>query len=107
MIEAPTVETSTELISRLRGVEAAPWMARIEQHAAWPVLARLPILLTVRLSLKHFSVRDLLSLEEGQVFGSDSSQTMDVPLAVGQVKLAWCEFEVSAQKIGVRLTQLA
>jgi flagellar motor switch/type III secretory pathway protein FliN len=88
-------------------VPEIPWMARIEEHAAWPILLRLPITLTARISLSRFNVRDLLRLEVGQVVESRWPETEDVPLMVGQVKLGWCEFEVVEKKIGVRLTRLA
>lgn len=88
-------------------VPKAPWMARIEEHAAWPVLSRLPMTLTSRISLSRFKVCDLLRLEAGQIFETHWPETEDVPLAVGQVELGWCEFEVVERQIGVRLTRLA
>lgn len=87
-------------------VAAAPWMTRIEDHIAWPVLSQLPVLLTVCIGLNRLKVRDLLRLDKGQVLESSWSQTNDVPVAVGKVRLCWGEFEVSGQQIGVRLTQL-
>jgi flagellar motor switch protein FliM len=88
------------------GARVVPWVTRIEDHLAWPVLSQLPVTLTVRISLKRLRVRDLLRLEKGQVLESAWSQTSDVPVAAGEVRLCWGEFEVSGQQIGVRLTQL-
>jgi flagellar motor switch protein FliN/FliY len=82
-------------------------MSKLEEHRSWTVLSRLPVLLTVRIGISPFSVRDLLALEPGQILASRWSQTRDVPLSVGEVRLGWSEFEVSGQRIGVRLTQLA
>jgi len=85
---------------------AIPWMRRIEEHPAWPVLSRLPITVAARIPLGQFSVRDLLGMAEGQVFESSISDTEDVPLAVGNVQLGWTEFEVVEQRIALRLTRL-
>jgi flagellar motor switch protein FliM len=82
-------------------------MIGLEEHLSWSVLSRLPVLLTVRIAITRFKVKDLLRLESGQVLTTEWSQTRDVPLAVGEVRLGWSEFEVSGQRIGVRLTQLA
>jgi hypothetical protein len=46
-------------------------------------------------------------LKAGQVLTSEWSELRDVPLSVGQVRLGWSEFEVSGQRLSVRLTQLA
>src|SRR5665213_1069281 len=83
-----------------------PWMSRIEEHAAWPILSRLAVTMTVEIPLSRFKVRDLLGLTEGQVFESTSPDTEDVPLKVGDVQLGWTEFEVVEQKIALRLTRL-
>src|SRR5665213_2809988 len=87
-------------------VPAIAWMARIEEHPAWPVLSRLPVTMIATISLSRFRVQDLLGLAEGQVFESTSPDTEDVPLKVGDVQLGWTEFEVVEQKIALRLTRL-
>lgn len=83
-----------------------PWMSRIEEHTAWPVLSRLAVTMTAEVPLSRFRVQDLLGLAEGQVFESVSPDTEDVPLKVGNVHLGWTEFEVVEQKIALRLTRL-
>lgn len=88
------------------GIPAVPWLLRIEEHPAWPVLSRLSVTMTAEIPLSRFKVRDLLGLSEGQVFESVVSDTDDVPLKVGDVQLGWTEFEVVEQKIAVRLTRL-
>src|SRR5882762_11582383 len=85
-----------------RDATATPWITRIEQHEAWPMLSRMQMLLTVRIALNRIKVRDLLHLQQGQVLASQWSHTNDVPLVVGEVRLGWSEFEVSDQRIGVR-----
>lgn len=86
---------------------AAPWFSRMEQHDAWPTLSRIEVTLTVQIALDRIKVRELLELHEGQVLTSELPHTNDVPLTVGAIRLGWSEFEVSDQRIGVRLTQLA
>lgn len=85
---------------------AVPWMSRIEEHSAWPVLSRLAITMTAEIPLRRFRIQDLLGLAEGQVFESVSSNTEDVPLRVGDVQLGWTEFEVVDQRIALRVTRL-
>lgn len=83
-----------------------PWMSRIEEHSAWPILSQLAVTMTVAIPLSPFKVQDLLGLKAGQVFQSASPDTEDVPLKVGDVQLGWTEFEVVEQKIALRLTRL-
>jgi flagellar motor switch protein FliM len=79
---------------------------RIEDHPAWPTLSQLSVRLTVQIHLQRIKVCDLLRLDKGQILESSWSQTNDVPVAVGERRLCWGEFEVSGQQIGVRVTQL-
>ena len=82
-------------------------MARIEQHADWPLLAQIPMLLTAGVPLPKFRVRDLLALKAGQTIESVASVSEDVPLMIGAVQLGWIEFEVVEMRMAVRLTRLA
>ena len=89
--------------------EIAPEIARIlkvEDHPAWPTVSQLPVLLAVNIRLNRMRIRDLLMLDKGQVLESCWSQARDVPIVVGESLLCWGEFEVSGQRIGVRVTQL-
>ncbi len=83
-----------------------PWMARVEDHPAWPILSAMPVVLRVQINLNRLKVRDLLRLDKGQLLESSWSQTSDVPVATGETRLCWGEFEVSGQRIGIRVTQL-
>lgn len=104
---ALTVQTAGTMIGQSGDVSGVPSMVKIEEHPAWPVLARLPVMMTAEVELSRFKVRDLLGLAQGQVFESVSPDTGDVPLKVGSVQLGWTEFEVVEQKIALRLTRLA
>jgi flagellar motor switch protein FliN/FliY len=70
------------------------------------MLSRLHLAMTASITLKGFKVRDLLRLEPGQVVESAWPETEDVPLVVGQVQIAWSEFEVVDHQLVVRLTRL-
>jgi flagellar motor switch protein FliN/FliY len=79
----------------------------MEEHAAWPMVSRLPVVLSVTVPLRGFKVRDLLSLRSGQTVSSTWPVTKDVPLEVGELQLCWGEFEIAEQQLALRLTRLA
>ena len=69
--------------------------------------ARLPVELDVAVAVRPFRVRNLLALEPGQVIETQWGHGQDVPMAAGDVQLAWSEFEVVDTQLAVRLTRLA
>lgn len=69
-------------------------------------VARLPVELDVAVAVRDFRVRNLLALEPGQVIETQWGHGQDVPLASGDVQLAWSEFEVVDTQLAVRLTRL-
>ncbi|HEV2645753.1 MAG TPA: FliM/FliN family flagellar motor switch protein [Acidobacteriaceae bacterium] len=79
----------------------------IEDHAAWPMISRLPVMLGVTIPVRGFKVRDLLSLRVEQTVSSSWAVTKDVPLEVGKLHLCWGEFEIADQRLALRLTRLA
>jgi flagellar motor switch protein FliN/FliY len=70
-------------------------------------MAKLPVELDVAVPVRGFRVRNLLMLEPGHVIESQWSHGEDVPLAAGEVQLAWSEFEVMDMQLAVRVTRLA
>jgi flagellar motor switch protein FliM len=70
-------------------------------------VARLPVELEVSIPLREFRVRNLLNLGAEQVIESQWAYDEDMPLAAGEVQLAWSEFEVIDSKLAVRITRLA
>jgi flagellar motor switch/type III secretory pathway protein FliN len=70
-------------------------------------VALLPVELDVAVPVRDFRVSNLLALESGQVIETQWGHGEDVPLASGQVQLAWSEFEVQDNQLGVRVTRLA
>ena len=79
----------------------------MEEHAAWPMISRLPVMLSVKIPLRGFNVCHLLALRSGQTIQSAWAVTEDVPLKVGALQLCWGEFEVVEQQMALRLTRLA
>jgi flagellar motor switch protein FliM len=69
-------------------------------------VARLPVELEVAVPVRDFRVRHLLALEPGQVIETKWVQGTDMPLATGDVQLAWSEFEVIDSQLAVRVTRL-
>lgn len=67
----------------------------------------LPVELDVAVPVRQFRVRNLLALEPGQLIESQWGNGEDVPLASGDVQLAWTEFEVIETQLAVRITRLA
>jgi flagellar motor switch/type III secretory pathway protein FliN len=70
-------------------------------------VARLPVELDVAVPVREFRVRNLLTLEPGQVIETQWAHGEDLPLAAGEVQLAWSEFEVMDSQLAVRVTRLA
>ena len=70
-------------------------------------IARLPVELEVAVPVRNFRVRNLLVLERGQVIETQWSHGTDMPLACGDVQLAWSEFEVIDTQLAVLVTRLA
>lgn len=70
-------------------------------------MASLPVELDVSVVVSEFRVRNLLALAPGQVIETAWGHGEDVPLASGDVQLAWSEFEVVDSQLAVRVTRLA
>ena len=73
----------------------------------WSEAGWLTCTLSVDLRLKRFTVRDLLQLENGAILETENVNGADVPVQVNTRLIAWAEFEVVAQRIAVRVTELA
>ena len=81
------------------------------QSEAAPVFSapipQLPVELGVTIPVREFRVRQLLALAPGQVIETQWNHGDDLPLAAGDVQLAWSEFEVVETRLAVRVTRLA
>jgi len=99
------VATQSRALAPVQAAEGADPDANAPAFGA--PIGRLPVELEVSIPLPEFRVRDLLSLELGRVVESEWSSGVDLPLAAGDVQLAWSEFEVIELQLAVRLTRLA
>ena len=70
-------------------------------------VARLPVEMDVAIPVREFRVRNLLALDQGQIIETQWPHGEDMPLASGDVQLAWSEFEVVDLQLAVRITRLA
>jgi flagellar motor switch/type III secretory pathway protein FliN len=98
---AADVSTGQALVPLVRQAEEE------DEIAFGAEVARLPVELDVAVPVRDFRVRQLLALMPGQLIESQWSHGEDLPLAAGQVQLAWSEFEVADTKLMVRVTRLA
>jgi flagellar motor switch protein FliN len=73
----------------------------------WAEAGWLPCSLSVDLKLGRFTVKDLLRLEPGAILETKHVNGADVPVLVNTQLIGWAEFEVVAQRIAVRITELA
>jgi flagellar motor switch protein FliM len=85
----------------------APAVQQDEAPSAFPApVLRLPVELAVGIPVRDFRVRHLLALAPGQVIETRWNHGDDVPLASGDVQVAWSEFEVVRTRLAVRITRL-
>jgi flagellar motor switch protein FliN/FliY len=85
----------------------APRFPQTEEPPGFgPLVGRLPVEVDVAVPVREFRVRHLLALEPGAVIESEWNHGSDLPLAAGDVRLAWSEFEVVETKLAVRVTRL-
>jgi flagellar motor switch protein FliN/FliY len=78
------------------------------EETAFPArISRLSVELDVSVPVRNFRVRQLLALAPGAVIESQWSHGEDLPLASGDVQVAWSEFEVVETRLAVRITRLA
>jgi flagellar motor switch/type III secretory pathway protein FliN len=89
-----------------KALVAAPQLPEGAKIRLTAPVARLPVELEVAVPVRDFRVRHLLVLEPGQVIETQWAQGADMPLATGDVQLAWSEFEVVDSQLAVRVTRL-
>jgi flagellar motor switch protein FliM len=105
--ENPPAQLETPPMAPIGDLAPQGWMQRIEEHPAWPSLARVPETLTALIPLRQFTVRSLLLLDKGQMVESDRALADDIPMKIGAVQIAWGEFEVVEHKMALRVTRVA
>jgi len=88
-------------------VPAPPSPQSEEEPVFSAPIPRLPVELGVTIPVREFRVRQLLALAPGQVIETQWSHGDDLPLAAGDVQVAWSEFEVVETRLAARVTRLA
>ena len=92
----------------MHALVAAPLPQESEDEPVFSApIPQLPVELDVIIPVREFRVRQLLALSPGQVIETQWSHGDDLPLAAGDVQLAWSEFEVVETRLAVRVTRLA
>lgn len=91
----------------VQALVSAPLSAPGEPEPAFSApIPQLPVELGVTVPVREFRVRELLALVPGQVIETQWGHGDDLPLAAGDVQLAWSEFEVVETRLAVRVTRL-
>jgi flagellar motor switch protein FliM len=105
--EAPGRAAPAAEVSAGQALVPAPQQPEEDEEIAFGTeVARLPVELDVAVRVRDFRVRHLLALTPGQLIESQWGHAEDVPLAAGEVQLAWTEFEVAETQLMVRVTRL-
>lgn len=72
----------------------------------WPEALELPCQLTVSLEVPHFTIRDILSLNNNSVVDTRRREGAHVPVKVNGVMVGWAEFDVIEGRLAVRMTEM-
>jgi flagellar motor switch/type III secretory pathway protein FliN len=98
---APAAENIVE-----QAIPAQPETISPDATAAWACVLTLPCELTVDLPLRGFRLGTLLQMGPNSVIDSHWQISADVPLRVNGELIAWGEFEVVGDRLGIRLIEL-
>jgi flagellar motor switch/type III secretory pathway protein FliN len=94
-------------MDQLTPVEAEGPIAAVDSPpTSWSAVFGLPTSVLVAVPVPSFRVRDLLALKSGSILASAWRGEREVPLLADEVQFAWAEFEVTDDKLGVRVTRL-
>jgi flagellar motor switch/type III secretory pathway protein FliN len=77
-----------------------------EEDARWKPVLGLPCQLMVDLPLPGFTIADLLKLRPGSVIDARWRVGHDVALLLNGTPIAWIEFELVDNSLGVRVIEL-
>jgi flagellar motor switch/type III secretory pathway protein FliN len=73
---------------------------------AWQEVGWLPCRLNAEISVRGFTVGDLLSIEIGSIVDTGIASGSDVSVYVNSAHVAFGKLDVAASHVGVRLTEL-
>jgi flagellar motor switch/type III secretory pathway protein FliN len=80
---------------------AAAGSPRLQELVPW-----LRCTLALEVPVVRFTVRSLLELAPGTILETSVHQSMDIPLRVNGLLMAWTEFEVIGDRLAARITDL-
>ena len=103
----PPGRESTETAAETALVPVSPMAPSDDLIPPASPLARLPVEVDVTIPVREFRLRNLLAMAPGHVIETEWNPGEDLPLAAGEVQLAWTEFEVIENQLAVRITRLA
>ena len=107
-VETPNADLVPTAVALERAVlSEAPAAADGSEDAIPAVVLPLPVTVSVGIPVRNFRVRNLLAMQAGTVLETQWGHGEDLPLASGDVSLAWTEFEVIDTQLAVRVTRLA
>ncbi|MGB8061552.1 MAG: FliM/FliN family flagellar motor C-terminal domain-containing protein [Candidatus Sulfotelmatobacter sp.] len=78
-----------------------------DPEATWQPFLVLPCQLTVEVPFPDFRVADFLALRIGSVVETHWNLARDLPLRVNGILIGWGELEGGANRMTLRLTELA
>jgi flagellar motor switch/type III secretory pathway protein FliN len=110
LAQNPAANSTAESAAEQALVSSAPLREKEQAEAETEfdgTVARLPVEVDVAIPVREFRVRNLLALAPGAIIESQWNHGEDLPLAAGDVQLAWSEFEVIDSGLAVRITHLA
>ncbi len=93
--ESPTLATENPeapAVPSRRPIDVLPW---------------LPCTVALDVAVVAFTVRSLLELASGDILETSCHQSMDIPMRVNGLLLAWTEFGVVGERLAARITDLA
>lgn len=73
----------------------------------WGELLLVSVKVSVEVAIQQLTVRELFRLEKGSVLVSAQQAGANAPVVIGDVALAWGEFQVVEDHLALRVVELA
>jgi flagellar motor switch/type III secretory pathway protein FliN len=90
-----------------QGLPAGSGTGTVMKHPSpGEMLPWLPCTLALEVAVVGFTVGSLLKLVQGSLVQTSCHQSMDIPLQVNGILMAWTEFEVVGERLAARITDL-
>jgi flagellar motor switch/type III secretory pathway protein FliN len=87
--------------------ELAATTERAAPSEDWGELLLVSAVVAADLAIENLTVGDLFRLEKGSILATSHLSGTNVPLLVGGRVLAWGEFQVNGDTLGVRVAEMA